>query len=169
MMQHSPPTGPDESDFRTAPQVGCVYREIGFTNLKNVFLEPAKAALGRLNVLTAPREEIVRVILEETKDALNRRQFFDEYRTDAFKIAAVYAFWLYHCSLPDDQLKRLEDDQQYVFDHAGVTINPVAMETFNEIKIYDEHTRAAPLAPGPAIKTKLLETISRIVDHLYII
>ena len=128
--------------------------------VKMKYHEAAVAALLLIEFKTASVEEIIRVILDNTRHIVPS-PFAN---ADSVEIAIVYAFWLTDSTVGDDTRSILNQKKNEVFTKAGVDSNENAKRLFDLVMGQDENTHPTK-ALGPILsKMKLLETISRIVD-----
>jgi hypothetical protein len=175
MMQDGrrPPTGPNKRYLSPDDDPGDLCQDGGFYCIERVYKEPAMTALKAIDLKPITAKDIILVILENTQ-TVDQSDLYDSFKTDHAKIAIVYAFWL-TCipSGEEDKRKILQNIKDEVFVISGVASDNHAKKQFEELMNRDLHIHSMDLAPGPAplstLNTKLLETISRIVDHhLYI-
>ncbi len=171
------PQGPGERG--PGPDPGNPIMELGFKYLENVYLEPAKIAWNAIrgyDNITA-RQIINEILLntnriQHSEDQQDQHDLCNEYKTPEMKVAIVYGFLLTKIIPPEEEAKitELQTIQEEVFSGAGYRIDGHARECFQWIIRRDTHRHPLKpaLGPGRTIEAKLLETISRIVDHVYI-
>ncbi len=152
------------------PDPGDPINDSGFKYLERAYLKPAKTAFRALDAMVLEditASDIIRVIRENTM-SVDQSSLYDEYKTANMKIAIVYGFWLICCVLEEEnKRKKLEAVKDEVFTTSGVEYDDHAKRDFKWLLSRDPHKHSMDMAPGP-LNTKLLETISRIADHLYI-
>jgi hypothetical protein len=172
------PPGPVERG--AGPDPGNPILELGFKFLENVYLDPAEKVWNEIkDFKDIGVQQIIDVILTHTNGiqySEDQRDLFNEYKTDEMKVAIIYGYLLTQL-IPSDKKamrEKLEKIQDDVFRNVGIRTPPdycLARQCFQMIMRRDPDKHPMDPAAGPGslkFGTKLLETISRIVDHVYI-
>jgi hypothetical protein len=175
------PSGPVE--LGPGPDPGNPILELGYKILENVYLKPAEKVWNEIKDHDSISvQQIIHVIMAHTngiQDSEDQRDLFNDYKTLEMKVAIIYGYLLTNfIPLENGAMRgKLRKIQEDVFLGVGISTLPnlcLARQCFQMIIRRDPNIYPEDRADGPEqqrtarLETKLLETISRIVDHVYI-